>query len=412
MTRPPALTDLSHTELVRVALEYMMLGHLLDRALMPSVAVHGTIGDVDDVAIDEWMGASPVYTARMRQVMGIEGDDIAAIMKALQLDVGFVHQYMDVAYQVNDERRGEFWLNHCGALMDVEPHGEDRVVGMCHHIEDPTFDATAYATNPRARIRPIHRPPRMPADRHPHCHWTITIDPSNDPVGPAKHTQRVSSLPLAAVPAEPPVDGDSGGMPDYAGEFRPDFRLPDLSRGALVAVAREFQMQCHLLTSSAELALTERFGRDVAREILVHQQVGAGWVCTDRLAQALDISGGGAEALGAVLLLHPGLPPGFARSLTIDGEHVHLELTASAPELLDPDNPGWLGVFARGESTGVEAMIHAIEPHAAITFTVGNTGLSVDAIVDPSADPVAEPPELAFMRLSTTLAWQFDTAKA
>ena len=34
--------------------------------------------------------------------------------------------------------------------------------GMCHDIEDPTFDATAVATNRKAQIRPIHRPPRYP----------------------------------------------------------------------------------------------------------------------------------------------------------------------------------------------------------------------------------------------------------
>jgi hypothetical protein len=31
--------------------------------------------------------------------------------------------------------------------MDVEPMGEDYVRLMCHDIEDPTFDATAVATN-------------------------------------------------------------------------------------------------------------------------------------------------------------------------------------------------------------------------------------------------------------------------
>ncbi|HEX6311852.1 MAG TPA: hypothetical protein VF152_09510 [Acidimicrobiia bacterium] len=414
MTSPPALADLTRAELVPVALESMMLGHLLDRALMPSVAVHGTVDDVDDVAIDEWMGASPVYTGRMRRLMGIEGDDIAAIMKALQLDVGFVHQYMAVGYRVNDDRHGEFWLDHCGALMDVEPHGEDRVIGMCHHIEDPTFDATAYATNPRARIRPVHRPPRVPADRHPHCHWTIAIDPASEPVGPAKHTQRVASLPLATVPNEAPPDRESGGMPDYRGAFRPEFRLADLSQGALVAVAREFGVQCHLLTSSAELALTERFGRDTAREILVHQQVGAGWVCSERLAHALDVGGGGADALGAVLLLHPGLPPGFDRNLSVDGDRVRLELAPRAPGLVDPENPGWLGVFGRGEHAGIEAMAQAVEPRAAVTAfgAVPDDGFVVELAVDESADPAPEPPELAFMRLSTTLAWAFDTAPA
>ncbi len=179
-----------------MVLEYMMVGHLIDRALMPQVAVRAGIDAVDDVAIDEWLGASPTYTARMQRLMGIEGDDVGAIMKGLQLDVGFVHQYMGVSYELTDPRHGAFWLNHCGALMDVEPHGEARVVGMCHHIEDPTFDGTAVATNPRARIRPIHRPPRVPADREPHCHWTITIDPQNEPIDPTAHTLRVAQLPL------------------------------------------------------------------------------------------------------------------------------------------------------------------------------------------------------------------------
>ena len=57
------------------------------------------------------------------------------------------------------------------ALMDVEKFGEERVRQMCHDIEDPTFDATAAATHPCMKMRPLHRPPRAPADRYPHCRW-------------------------------------------------------------------------------------------------------------------------------------------------------------------------------------------------------------------------------------------------
>ena len=46
-----------------------------------------SVDAVDQVAIDEWMGASPVYTGRMRRLMAIEGDGVDAIMKALQLDI-------------------------------------------------------------------------------------------------------------------------------------------------------------------------------------------------------------------------------------------------------------------------------------------------------------------------------------
>jgi hypothetical protein len=405
------LGDLPRDQLVPVVLEYMMVGHLIDRALMPQVAVRAGVDAVDDVAIDEWLGASPTYTARMRRLMGIEGDGVGAIMKGLQLDVGFVHQYMGVSYELTDEQHGAFWLDHCGALMDVEPHGEARVVGMCHHIEDPTFDGTALATNPRARIRPIHRPPRVPSDREPHCHWTITIDPENEPIGPAAHTLRVADLPLSSVPNERPADAEPGGKPDYRGPFDPAFRLADLSHGTLVAVAREFQEQVHLLTSSAELSLADRLDRETAREIMASQWVGAGWVASERLADVLGFDGGGVDALGRVLALQPALPPGFERTVHVDAGagRVRLEMTPVAGRLLDPANPGWLGLLARGERGGIEAMAHAVDRRARLAdVTVSDTKVVIELTVGESAEPVPEPPELAFMRLSGTSSWVFD----
>src|SRR6516165_12105105 len=102
--------------LLAIAHEYMLLGMLSNQATLPqTIVAGGSLDDLNEIAIDLWMGASPVYTHRMRSLMGIEGDDVPAIMKALQLDVGFVHQYMHVHYQVNTPLDGEFWLEHCGA---------------------------------------------------------------------------------------------------------------------------------------------------------------------------------------------------------------------------------------------------------------------------------------------------------
>jgi hypothetical protein len=47
------------------------------------------------------------------------GDGVETIFKGFQLDVGFPHQYMDVRYQLEDDRRGFFWLQSCGALLEV-----------------------------------------------------------------------------------------------------------------------------------------------------------------------------------------------------------------------------------------------------------------------------------------------------
>jgi hypothetical protein len=413
-TPGPAFHELARGVLLPVALETMHVGHLLDRALMPAVAIATKSGDaVDLVAIDEWMGASPVYTGRMRRLMGIEGDGVDAIMKALQLDVGFPHQYMDVGWKLTDARHGEFWLLHCGALMDTEPHGEKRVIGMCHRIEDPTFDATAYATNPRARIRPIHRPPRVPSDRVPHCHWTIEIDPANDPVGPAGHTRAVGELPIARLANERAPEPEPQGRTDYRGSFDPRFRIGDLSTAALAAVATEFQIQSHLLVSSAELALAARFGSEQARLVLAQQWIAVAWVAGQRMARALGVAGGGAEAVAAVLRVHAALPPGFVREIEASASGVRVSLAPARPELLDPEQPGWIGLLARGSARGVEAAAQAVDPRARVESLEQRDGrIAVELSVAASAAAVEAPKEAAFMRLSTATGWVFDTSEA
>ena len=403
------LDELDRDALLRVAHEHMLLGMIVTRSMLPQVVLSGgSLDMLNDVAIDEWMGASPIYTRRMRDLMGIGGDNVEAIMKALQLDVGFVHQYMDVAYKVDGDRHGEFWLQHCGALLDIEPHGEERVFGMCHTIEDPTFDATAFATNPRARIRPIHRPPRTPTDRHPHCHWTIAIDPDNEPVGPAKLTEAVRTLPLAAVPnAISRSVGDDDLMQDYRQPLRPSFRLHHLSSGALAAVAREFQMQSHLLMCSGELALRERFDQETARQMLVATCVGAGWVASERLAIALDAAPD-AAGLARVLALHPMVPPGLERSIAIEGGRVHVELASSMPGLVNADHPGCPGVLARGEPAGIEAIVHALAPRADGALTVDDDRISFDVDVDTDREPVREPDAVAIAKIGMVASWSFD----
>lgn len=399
------LEELPRAELARLGREWMLYGHTYDRALMPQVAMRlGGREAIEATSIWEWKGASPNYTRRMRRLMRIPGDGAGAIVKALQLDVGFPHEYMDVRFALHDDRRAEFWLEHCGALMDVEPRGEAAVVMMCHRIEDPTFDATAVATNPRARVRPIHRPPRIPADRRPHCHWTITIEPDVEPLVEEPLTRAVGRLPLAQVANEMPADREPGGRRDYAGPFDPDFRLEHLSQGALVAVLREFSLQCHLIASSASLFLAQAHPADAVRETLAQQWTGANWITAERIATALGVAGGGRDAIAQVLALHPALPPGLATALEPVGAH-GLRLSLSGPpSLLDPEAPGWLGLLAAGEPRPIEAIAQALDPRARVTAEPGPL-FAIE--VDPHAAPAAEPQAAALTRLSSTAAWRF-----
>ena len=395
-----ALAALPRDTLLAVAYEHMLTGMFANQATLPqSLVAGGTLDDLNQVAIDMWMGASPIYTHRMRALMGIEGDDVPAIMKALQLDVGFVHQYMSVQYQVNDPLHGEFWLDHCGALINVEPHGTERVVGMCHTIEDPTFDATAYATNPRARIRPIHRPPRVPADRKPHCHWTIVIDPANEPVGPARLTQQIGDLPLAKVAIEPRPAGDG-----YQGAFSPKFGLADCSDATIVECTNEFAVQNHLLMCSAEVTFTERFGAERTRQLMAESWLATAWIGSERLRDTL----GGVD-IATALAVHPALPPGFTREVTVDGDRVTLTMTPETAALLDAEQPGWVGALARGERLGIEGAVHALDRQSRVD-RVENTGDAIEVEITLGAEPqpVHTPGVVEFMRIGMLTTWKFD----
>src|SRR5690242_18106003 len=190
------------------------------------------------IAIEEWAGASPIYTRRMQKALHYEGNDVVTIFKGLQLDIGAPPQFMDFRYTVHDRWNGEFHLDHCGALMDVEPMGEDYVRSMCHDIEDPTFDATAVATNPRAQVRPIHRPPRSPAGRTPHCAWTVVIDDAHPVVTESAACTALRSSRAATTVLEPiPAAGPDEGATDYAGPLLSDLDFGAFSHGALVRLA-------------------------------------------------------------------------------------------------------------------------------------------------------------------------------
>src|SRR5262245_55867730 len=95
-----AADQLSRAALASLGREYMLFGHLLNRAALPQVHMQVGAEAREAVAIEEWMGASPIYTRRMQRLLGFEGTGVETIFKGFQLDVGFPHQYMDVRYEL------------------------------------------------------------------------------------------------------------------------------------------------------------------------------------------------------------------------------------------------------------------------------------------------------------------------
>jgi hypothetical protein len=403
------LKTLPRAVLARLGREYMIFGHLLNRAALPHVHMQVGPDAREAVAIEEWMGASPIYTQRLQRCFGFAGTDVETIFKGFQLDVGFPHQYMDVRYQLEGPERGVFWLQSCGALLEVEQYGEGAVISMCHHIEDPTFDASAVATNPLARCRPVHRPPRIPAARVPHCQWEVFIDHSAEPLTEIAITTRVRTSKLAAIDFPPPPADGGGGWDDYRRPFDPNFRLEQLSRAALVRACREFMVQDHLLVRALMISVAQRAGDDMAKQIASAQWIGAGAVAAGRIRRALGIDGDGVDAIADVLRVHPAFLPSYARiEVTNDGNRARLAL-GDCDALHEGDTYNWYMLLSDAPHPGLDAMAQAINPRARCVpaATRGEERLAWEIFIDPAAAPAEVPMEVAMVANTNTAKFAF-----
>ena len=395
--------QLSRQELAVLVPELLLIGHMIDRSGMAWCIKEFGHEEMLQIAIEEWAGASPVYTKRMQRALNFEGDDVPTIFKGIQLDIGAPPQFMDFRYTIHDRWHGEFHLDHCGALLDVEPMGDKYVRGMCHTIEDPTFDATAAAVNPHAQMRPIHRPPRTPSDRHPHCAWTVIIDESypaaqNIPAVDVIRETRAATWELD------PVDRSQQGRADYSGPLLSDFDFGAYSHSALVRVAEEVCLQMHLLNLSYAIAVRKRAAdAEMTTSINTQQLIGLAGVAAERIRRALDLPAG-IDGVLKVLELHPLLNP--AGYVVADVESPRLVVHRSPAH----DDAAWISLCSPGSVKPLQAIATAVDPH--VQVHVSGTDLDWVAELVESDTTTTELPEVMVAKVSKGSTFEFEPRRS
>ena len=387
---------LSRAELAALVPELLLIGQLIDRSGMAWCIQAFGRSEMLQIAIEEWAGSSPIYTKRMQKALRYEGDDVITIFKGLQLDIGAPPQFMDFRFTVHDRWHGEFRLDHCGALLDVEPMGPEYVTGMCHDIEDPTFDV---ATNPHAQVRPIHRPPRHPADRHPHCAWTVSIDEAYPAAKPIPALAAIAET-RAADWTLAPIDTHDEGAADYSGPLLSDVDFAAFSRSALIRIADEVCLQMHLLNLSFGLAVRKRTAGDTAAatSICTKQLTGIAGVAAERIRRALRLPPS-ADGLARTLRCHPLLNPSGYVVAEIDAECLHVSRSPAH------DDGAWISLCGPDSIGPVQAIATAVDPRLRARITGTDTDWTAEFERADSALP--EFPEVQVTKLSLGATFEF-----
>jgi hypothetical protein len=394
---------LSRQELAVLVPELLLIGHMIDRSGMAWCIQEFGREEMVQIAIEEWAGASPIYTKRMQRALSYQGNDVPTIFKGLQLDIGAPPQFMDFRYTIHDRWHGEFHLDHCGALLDVEPMGDDYVFGMCHTIEDPTFDATAVATNPRAQMRPIHRPPRVPSGRHPHCAWTVTIDESYPPAKSIPALDIVAQT-RAATWELGTIDGSDDGLADYSGPLVSDLDFGAFSHSALVRMADEVCLQMHLLYLSFAVAVRARAGSNsgLATSVGTRQLIGLAGLGAERIHRALSLPGG-IDGVLRVFELHPLFNPVGYVDAEISGQ---LRIRRSPAH----DDAAWISLCSLESVQPLQAIATAVDPHVEVRVTGSGTDWVAELFETDTA--TTELPEVSIAKVSGGSTFQFQPRRS
>src|SRR5687767_8818230 len=139
-------------------------------------------------------------------------------------------------------------------------------------------------------------------------------------------------------------------MSDYSGDFVPEFQLEDLGHGALVAAMNEFAIQSHLLTRSMLIAVGDAHGDAEARQLAQDMGVGANWIASERLRNALEL-GDGLDAVLRVMQLHPGLQRDYSplELSKTDDTRARIAFDPKGPAFDEGDDYSWYALLANGD---------------------------------------------------------------
>jgi len=144
--------DLDHNVLAKLCREMQLDVHLLMKAAYTSIERNFGIEHSLEFAHGEWAAMAPVYVHRLRRMFGIEGNDMSAILKILQVDPYLPREFLDCGMALIDDKTGEFWINDCAALNDTGPRGV--IDGLCD-TENSALIYPVRTVNPKASVKSI-----------------------------------------------------------------------------------------------------------------------------------------------------------------------------------------------------------------------------------------------------------------
>jgi hypothetical protein len=173
---------------------------------------------------------------------------------------------------------------------------------------------------------------------------------------------------------------------------------------------QEVAVQSHLLFRAFLLSVSQHYGEAEAAAINPQVFTGLAGMTAQRLRDAMGIAGDDASAVAKILQIHPMFYPRTYVDLSVEvvrdseggDERVRFAIGRCAA-LDEGDGFTWFSYLGGAGDRALDAIVQAVNPRAAChaVATTGSEQFAYEAVIDPTATPAAEAPEIALAKIST-----------
>jgi hypothetical protein len=175
--------ELTKEELVAILLgshEYMLQ---CNQGISLQIVLRHGLDDMFAIAWDIWSAkVLPVVKDLKAKYMKIDGTDVAAFMKDLQIDAtALPGKGFDLIFEMPESDVGIMTFNKCLAADMWEALGRPDILEKgCHSTCPASIEETAKLYNPNMKVDILAIPPRVDSE-HVCCKWKLSMRTPDDP---------------------------------------------------------------------------------------------------------------------------------------------------------------------------------------------------------------------------------------
>ena len=132
---------------------------------------------VEEIETEVWRRQSPKEVGICRRAMNIMGEDVASVLKHLQIDPGAGGIWPEDGFELElkDKNTGILTIKNCVALNYLEKTGNRAYQKLaCEVLDGEGFADAARVFNPNIKTTPLKLPPRESKDEIA-CQWEFEM---------------------------------------------------------------------------------------------------------------------------------------------------------------------------------------------------------------------------------------------